>query len=400
MDVLEIFKLSWVALRANKIRSFLTMLGIIIGVMSVILLISLGNGLQNYITQQFEGLGTNVLYIMPGQVIQEGQSFSGGMPNFAGSKLTLKDTRDASRLGRPIIDASASIEQPIAIKYQDISKYIRVHGVTENMISMISIKVILGREISKGDMDRSKKVVVLGYNLQEKFFGEQNPLGKMLLIGDFRFEVIGVTEKKGGGLGATFDDICFIPLTSAQRLFNQENVQAIEVEVDSKENISEAKKILEQHFLKKYKEDEFSVVDQASLISTINSIIGVLTAALGGIAAISLLVGGIGIMNIMLVSVTERTREIGLRKAVGAKSQDILWQFLIEAVNLCLAGGSVGVVLGVGGSLLAQKFIPASVPLWAVLLAFGFSAAVGIIFGVAPAAKAAKLDPIDALRYE
>lgn len=401
MIIVEIFRLSITSLKANKVRSFLTMLGIIIGVSAVILLISLGSGLQNYITQQFESLGTNILYVMPGQVGQEGQGFSQGPPNFAGSKLTLKDSQDIARLGIPIIDASASIEEPISIKYADVSKYIRIHGIEDNFLKMRNINIALGRELTKADMDQQKKIAILGPVLIEKLFGEINPLGKKVLIGDFRYDVVGVTEKKGGGgLGASLDDIAFIPLTSAQRLLNQENVQAISVEINDKQNIDEAKKMVEKLLNKRLKEDEFSVVDQASLLETINSIISVLTIALGSIAAISLLVGGIGIMNIMLVSVTERTREIGLRKAVGAKSIDILVQFLIEAVSLCLVGGLIGILIGAGGSILARKFIPTVVPIWAVLLAFGFSAAVGIIFGVAPAAKAAKLDPINALRYE
>lgn len=401
MIIVEIFRLSFTSLKANKVRSFLTMLGIIIGVSAVILLISLGSGLQNYITQQFESLGTNILYVMPGQVGQEGQGFSQGPPNFAGSKLTLKDSQDIARLGIPIIAASASIEEPISIKYADVSKYIRIHGIEDNFLKMRNINIALGRELTKADMDQQKKIAILGSVLIEKLFGEINPLGKKVLIGDFRYDVVGVTEKKGGGgLGASLDDIAFIPLTSAQRLLNQENVQAISVEINDKQNIDEAKKMVEKLLNKRLKEDEFSVVDQASLLETINSIISVLTIALGSIAAISLLVGGIGIMNIMLVSVTERTREIGLRKAVGARSIDILVQFLIEAVSLCLVGGLIGILIGAGGSMVARKFIPTVVPIWAVLLAFGFSAAVGIIFGVAPAAKAAKLDPINALRYE
>ncbi len=402
MEVLEILKLSFSSLKANKLRSFLTMLGIIIGVAAVILLISLGSGLQNYITQQFEDLGTNFVYVLPGQVLAEGGGFTQGQPNFAGSKLTLKDVKDIKRLGYPIVDASAIIEGPGSVKFGSVSKYLQYHGVEENFFKMRSVKIAIGREFKQSDIERKKKIIIIGQNVREKLFGDVSPLGKKILLGDSRYEVIGVTEEKGGGLGVSMDDIVFIPITAAQSQFNQESVQDIMVEASDKETIPEVKKTVERFYLKdrKLKEDEFSVVDQASLLSTINSIIGVLTAALGGIAAISLLVGGIGIMNIMLVSVTERTREIGLRKAVGAKSQDILFQFLAEAVTLCLVGGLIGILIGICGSFLAEKFIPTTVPLWAVLLAFGFSSAVGLIFGVAPAAKAAKLDPIDALRYE
>jgi putative ABC transport system permease protein len=401
MIIFEVLRLSLTALRANKVRSFLTMLGIIIGVAAVILLISLGTGLQNYITEQFESLGTDLLYVLPGQVGQEGASFSQGPPNFAGSKLSLKDARDLFRLGPPIVDASAVIEETASIKFGHTAKYSQVHGVMENFFKMTSMNMGEGRPLNKGDIEQQRKVAILGPSIKDKVFGDVQPIGQKILVGDTRYEVVGVAEKKGSsGLGSSFDDVTFVPLTTAQKQFNQENVMSIMIQVTDKQEIAEAKRITERFFLKRLKKDEFSVVDQASLLQTINSIIGVLTAALGGIAAISLLVGGIGIMNIMLVSVTERTREIGLRKAVGAKSSDILSQFLIEAVTLCLIGGAFGILIGAGGALIAQKFIPTTVPLWAVLLAFGFSAAVGIIFGVAPAYKAAKLDPINALRYE
>lgn len=395
----EVFKLALVGLKANKVRSFLTMLGIIIGVSAVILLISLGSGLQNYITQQFESLGSNLIYIMPGQIGQEGQGFSQGPPNFAGSKLTLKDAKDLAKLGDLIVDASTAIEEPVSVKYGNISKYSTVHGVEDNFAKMVTIKIAVGRLLTRADMEQQRKVAVMGPAIKEKIFGDTDAIGKKILISDVRYDVVGISEKKGGS-SSSFDDIIFIPLTTAQKQFNKENVQSIMVQVKAKNDIPEAKNILEKFFLKRYKKDEFSIVDQESLLQTINSIIGVLTAALGGIAAISLLVGGIGIMNIMLVSVTERTREIGLRKAVGARFRDILFQFLIEAITLCLAGGFVGILIGIGGSVIARKFIPAVVPLWSVILAFGFSAAVGIIFGVAPAYKAAKLDPINALRYE
>lgn len=399
MIIFEVLNLAFTSLKANKVRSLLTMLGIIIGVSAVILLIALGNGLENYITQQFEDLGTNILYVLPGQVGKEGQSMQ-GPPNFAGSKLTLKDSRDIAKLGGSIVGASSSIEIPASVQYGNISKYVRVHGVEDNFFKMRNIIVETGRELTKADVEQQRKVVVIGPILKEKLFGEQKALGKKILIGDFRYEVVGITATKGGGLGQSLDDIPFITIINAQRQFNQESVQAISVEISDKQSIPDAKKSIEKLLLKRYKEDEFSVVDQASLIQTITQIIGVLTSALGGIAAISLVVGGIGIMNIMLVSVTERTKEIGLRKAVGAKFKDILFQFLMEAVMLCLVGGLVGVLLGAGGAMLARKLIPAVVPFWSVLLAFGFSAAVGIIFGVAPAYKAAKLDPITALRYE
>lgn len=400
MDFLEILRLSFSSLKANKIRAFLTMLGIIIGVAAVILLISLGSGLQNYITQQFESLGANSIYVMPGKISLD-EGFSQGPPNFAGSKLTITQAKEIKKLSDAIVDTAVGIEMSASMKYGNISKYARSQGVTDNFFSMYNIEVESGRSLTKGDVEEKRKVVVIGATIKKKLFENIEPLGKKLLIGDRRYEVIGVTKEKGmlGG-NNDIDNAVYIPFTCAQEQFGMDNVMYILIKAQSKERIDEAKAITKRYLLKKLKEDDFTVMDQASLLSSINQILAVLTMALGGIAAISLLVGGIGIMNIMLVSVTERTREIGLRKAVGAKSSDILFQFLIEAVTLCLFGGIIGVSIGFGGSLIAKKFIPTTVPVWAVLLAFGFSSLVGLIFGVAPAAKAAKLDPIEALRYE
>ncbi len=404
MDFLEIIKLSLTALKANKVRSALTMLGIIIGVMAVILLISLGSGLQTYITDVFESLGTNTVYVMPGKMLSEEGSFSqAGAPNFAGSKLTLKHAKELGKSSEAISDAGAMIEMGATIKYANNSKYAKAQGITNNIFTIYNITVESGHPLSKTDVDRKRKVTVIGPTLKEKLFNNNDPIGKKILIGEARYEVIGVSEKKGGSFGAEndLDNAAYIPITCSMDQFGTNNVMAIIISARDKDSIEEAKMFTKRYLLKEsLEEDDFTIMDQASLLSSINQILNVLTLALGGIAAISLLVGGIGIMNIMLVSVTERTREIGLRKAVGAKFSDILLQFLTEAVVLCLLGGVMGILLGFGGSLIAQKFIPATVPLWSVILAFSFSAAVGIIFGVAPAYKGAKLDPIEALRYE
>jgi putative ABC transport system permease protein len=402
MDYLEILKLSLSALRANKVRSFLTMLGIIIGVAAVILLISLGSGLQNYITQQFESLGANSIYVMPGKISLEGGGISQGPPNFAGSKLTLTQARDIKRMVEAVTETGAGIEMSLTFKYGKNTRYAKATGVTDTLFDLYNMKLSTGKFFTRADVDQKRKVAVIGATVQNKLFGNINPIGKSLLIGDERYEVVGITQELGmlGGSNDV-DNAAFIPITCAQDQFGMTNVMYIVARARDKDSIDEAKTQIKRYLLKKnLKEDDFTVMDQGSLLSSINQILGVLTMALGGIAAISLLVGGIGIMNIMLVSVTERTREIGLRKAVGATSADILSQFLTEAIVLCLAGGTIGILLGTGGSLLAKKVIPTTVPLWAVILAFGFSTAVGLIFGVAPAYKAAKLDPIEALRYE
>ena len=240
----------------------------------------------------------------------------------------------------------------------------------------------------------------MGKSAAEKLFGDEDPVGKTFTISDQRYAILGVMEKTGAFGGIDVDDIVFIPTTTAMRQFNMEHIQSLWVQSESPETIPQTREEIERILSKTLKKDEFSVLDTKSLLNVISSVLGVLTLALAGIAAISLIVGGIGIMNIMLVSVTERTREIGLRKAVGATSRNILVQFLIEAMVLSILGGTIGILIGAGGSFLIGRFFTTSITLWAVALAFGVSSLVGIIFGVAPAAKASRLNPIDALRYE
>lgn len=395
----ETAKLALTSIWRNKTRSSLTMLGIIIGVSAVILLVSLGQGLQQYITNQFETLGTNLIYVLPGRVAEEG--FSQGPPNFSGSKLTLEHVDEISKLGGAVKTAAADSDIPTSVTYREKSKYTTVGGLSASWGDIISIEVEKGRALSETDVELGRNVAILGQSIVSEFFGQSTALGKKITIGEEKFEVIGVIEEIGSqSIGFDIDNFVGIPITVSQRIFGNDSIQTIIIQSKSKEQIEEAKDQAERYLLTQMTEDDFSVVDQSSLLETINSILGVVTAALGGIAAISLVVGGVGIMNIMLVSVTERTREIGLRKAIGARPTDILTQFLIESVTLSVVGGSIGILIGMGGALLINQFFPASVSLWSVALAFGVSATVGIVFGVAPAYKASKLDPIDALRYE
>ena len=400
MDFSEIFILSLRSIKRNKTRSALTMLGIIIGVASVILLVSLGQGLQKYITGQFEQLGTNLIIVMPGKV-GLGEGFGHGPPNFAGSKLTLKHVSDLARLGGAIEDAAAGNEIPAAIKYKGKSKYTTVAGITANYGKIRNIEVAKGRGINVSDVELDRKVALLGKGIAETLFGQSEALGKEVTIGKEKLKIVGVLKQLGsGGIGFDMDNFVAIPITVGQSISGSKNLMAITIKVKSKEEISSAINATKKYLSSQLEEDDYSVLDQANLLSTITQILGVLTAALGGIAAISLVVGGVGIMNIMLVTVTERTKEIGLRKAVGAKPKDILIQFVIEAVVLSLLGGIIGIIIGAGGSFIMSKVFPASVSFWSVSLAFGVSALVGIVFGVAPALKASRLNPIDALRYE
>ncbi|MFC1649210.1 ABC transporter permease [Patescibacteria group bacterium] len=398
IDVSETVNLATRSIWRNKARSSLTMLGIIIGVSAVILLTSVGQGLQNYITGQFEELGTNLIYVLPGKGLE---GFGSGPPNFSGSKLTLEHAEEVGKLGGPIKNAAAVSEIPFVIKYKGESKIATIEGFSEEAMEIMNIDIDKGRKITRSDVEVGKSVVVVGQSVVEDLFGASDPLGQQITIADEKFTIVGVINEIGTqSIGLDINNLAIIPITSSLRIFNNDNVQSLMVQAINKDELEEAIDMVERYLGRQLDEDDFSVIDQSSLLETINQILGVLTAALGGIAAISLVVGGVGIMNIMLVSVTERTREIGLRKAVGAKPSDILNQFLIEAITLSVVGGGIGISIGWGGALLINQFFPAVVTWWSVILAFTVSAIVGITFGVAPAIRASKLDPIDALRYE
>ena len=382
----------------NKARSALTMLGIIIGVSAVILLVSVGQGLQSYITDQFESLGTNQVYVLPGAGFE---GLGQGPPNFAGSKLTLKHVDEIARLGGPIRDAAADNEVPSSIKYKGESIVSTVAGISASWMQMTNVEIGRGRGLIESDIEQSRNVAIVGQTITEDLFGNANPIDHNITIGDESFKIVGELATIGTqSIGVDIDNFVIIPITAAQRVFGVDNISTIVIQATNKDEIVAAVDRTERYLLTQMDEDDFSVVDQSSLLDTINQILGVLTASLGGIAAISLVVGGVGIMNIMLVSVTERTREIGLRKAIGAKPSDIRNQFVIEAVALSVAGGGIGILIGYLGSLGINQFFPAEVTLWSIGLAFGVSAGVGILFGVAPAIRASKLNPIDALRYE
>lgn len=399
MNLAEYIKLAFNALRTNKVRSLLTMLGIIIGVASVILLVSIGTGLQNYVTEQFASLGSNTIMVMAGSV-DVSQGPRGAM--MSTSKFELSDVSDLERGSDSIKQVSPMVQGFGTFSYEGNTSSTEVWGTWENYFDIAKFEPEFGRIITQNDVERTRRVIVLGHKPAVDLFGEEvNPVGKNLSLNDIQFEIVGVMKSKGGGgaMGSA-DDFTAIPLTTAMRQFDRDRPFMMFVEAKDPSSVTQAKEDTEKILRRRLKEDEFTVVESTQLLETITQFLNVITAALGGIAGISLLVGGIGIMNIMLVSVTERTREIGLRKAVGATSQDILMQFLIESVILSLFGGAIGITLGALGSYGINQFVNTSVTSWSVMLAFGFSATIGIIFGVAPAVRAARLDPIEALRYE
>ena len=403
MDLPETIKVALEALRINKTRSFLTMLGIIIGVTSVILLISIGTGLKTFITEQLEGLGADSLFVMPGEIhFEPGGGGGGGIPGagVAASKFTFDHISDLKREAKTIKAVMAYTENNGTMRYKGKSHITQVAGVGPNYQEVRDQKVVLGSFFTTSQYNSAKKVAILGKTVADDLFGEEEPVGKKITISDQRYAVLGILEEKGGFGGLDMDDQVFIPATTAMRQFDMEYIMSLWVQSQSSETIPQTKEEIEKILLKTLDDDEFSVLDTKSILGVISSVLTTLTAALSGIAAISLIVGGIGIMNIMLVSVTERTREIGLRKAVGATPQNILIQFLIEAVVLSFFGGLIGILLGMAGAFLIGRFFTTTVTPWSIALAFGVSSLVGVIFGVAPAYKASKLNPIDALRYE
>ncbi|MFH0936839.1 MAG: ABC transporter permease [Candidatus Daviesbacteria bacterium] len=401
MQSLEVIFISLESLKTNKIRSALTMLGVIIGVLSVILLISVGSGLQKYVTDQLEGIGSNLIIIMPGKVdLSKMSEGGGGMGlNFMASKLETSDAKKLETNSPNIKAAVPGTAAQAALKYGDQKIYSEINGVTFNFSEVINSSLSEGDYFSEADDRAGKKVAIIGSEIAKKFFGSDLPISQRILIGENRFEVVGIFKSRGIG-GNNSQDSVAIPLLTARRIFNQDKVSAIYVKAVSSDKVDLAIEDTKLILGERLKDDEFTVLTQKDMLGAVSAILGTLTAALAGIAAISLIVGGIGIMNIMLVAVTERTREIGLRKALGATYKVILSQFLVEAVILSLTGGTIGVLLGSGISLLLSKVIPTQITVWSILLAFGVSALVGIVFGVLPARKAAKLNPIEALRYE
>jgi putative ABC transport system permease protein len=390
----EAFRVAVGALLANRLRSALTMLGVVIGVAAVVILVAIGSGAKQEIETQVEGLGSNIIIVVPGKF-----QF-GAAPSV--SRLTLDDV---DLLGRVVGDrdrVAVSIASGETVRVGSRQTFGTVNGVNESVPNVFDRVLARGDYITATDVDTRRRVAVLGYSIAQDLFPDVDPLGRQVTIAGVRFRVIGVFEKVGSTFGVDRDAEVHIPVTAAQRLFGVDRIDGLAVKAPTSDDVEPLQKKLVAALQHKYTGEEFSAVTQSQILGTIGRILGLLTLVLSAIAAISLVVGGVGVSNIMLVSVRERTREIGLRKALGARQRDILLQFLIEAVLLCVVGGLIGIGLGVGASMLisAVSPLPAVIAWWSPALAFGVSAAVGIFFGVAPARRAGRLDPVVALRTE
>jgi len=393
------------ALRKNKLRSLLTVLGVVIGVCAVITLVNLGSGAQISIQKAISGLGTNLLIIFPGSVTQ------GGIRTGYGTVTTLiaEDAEailnecTAVQMVTPVVTSAAQVV------FQNQNWSTSILGADTDYQRIKSWPLALGDFFTPQDVKAATKVCVLGETLAEKLFVKQNPVGQVIRIKRIPFRVVGVLTPKGQtAFGQDQDDTILVPYTTAQkRLVGITHINMIMASAVSVEGTAAAQEQIKnllrhRHKIKKGDDDDFTVRNLADLTAVFSTITGILTLLLGSIASISLLVGGIGIMNIMLVSVTERTKEIGIRLSVGATSQDILLQFLFEAILLSLIGGGIGILFGMGITSTVSYFTgwPSPVSLYAILIAFLFASGVGIFFGLYPARKASRMNPIDALRYE
>ena len=403
----ENLRIAFRALWANKMRSILTTLGIIIGVAAVIAVVSIVQGLQFVITQQFQGVGATYMIVVPNQQSNRGPGVVAKQV-----KLTWEDGQ-AVREEVPGIDRiTPLVLGNETVKYRQRQHRTMVLGVNDDWPEVSNHAVDVGRFFSAIDLDHRRKVAVVGKDVVDELRLGANPVGKEIYVGTLPATVIGVMEERGQFIGQNIDDLVFIPFQTSLQVFGrraaeqvQLRLQAVSAAVTEQVRDDISRVLRRRHNIGPDDEDDFQVLLQDEIVRSVNSVLGTVTAVVAAVVGVALLVGGIGIMNIMLVSVTERTREIGIRKSVGARRQDILLQFLIEAITLSLVGGALGVMLGYGIGALAAGLLPgdwppAHVPWWAVILAFGFSAVVGVFFGIYPAGKAARLDPIEALRYE
>ena len=394
MRFAEAWRVAIDALRANRLRSTLTMLGVIIGVAAVVVLVAIGTGTKQQIERQVEGLGSNLLIVLPGQVSL------GSAPSV--SRMDLDDVDAVAKIVGDRNRVAVTVASGETVAAGTVDTFATINGVIETTPQVFVRSLARGTYLSRSDVDTQRRVAVLGWSVAKTLFGDRDAVGQQITIAGVRFRVIGVFAQLGQSLGVDRDNEVHVPITTAQRLLGTNRVDGIAIKAPNRAEIDDLSGRIVAELARRHPGTEFSAVTQEQILGVLGDILGVLTGVLAAIAGISLLVGGVGVSNIMLVSVRERTKEIGLRKAVGARPRDIGVQFLLEAVLLTTLGGCVGMALGIGAALVVAALspVPAAITWWSLALAFGVSAAVGIIFGVVPALRAGRLAPVVALRTE
>ncbi|MBT9145706.1 MAG: Macrolide export ATP-binding/permease protein MacB [candidate division WS2 bacterium] len=402
MNISHTLKIVISSISSNKTRNFLTMLGILIGVFAIVLMVSIGEGVRQEVNKQIEGLGANIIFVTSGNPAQRTESQRMGPPGMGGfmgvTPLTNQDHQ--ALLTIQGIKVSPLISRSGILSYSDLTDTVQVTGTNYTYLEIASLPLLEGEFLSKTDEDALDKEAVIGYRIYTEILNS-DALNKTVYINDIPFKVIGVLKERGISMMGDQDSEVFIPFKVMQDMANNENITTINVSVDSQDEIESVKKEITTVLKDIRGTENFRLTTQSQMLEITGTIIGTLNLALGGIAGVSLLVGGIGIMNIMLVSVAERTREIGIRKAVGARRKDVLWQFLLEAIFLALVGGVLGLLFAYIGSLVLKNFdVPSAITFSSIVIALIFSTIIGVIFGVYPAYRAASLEPIVALRYE
>ncbi len=396
MPLTELVAFAIGALRGHRLRTVLSVAGVAVGIAAVVALTALGEGARQYVVQEFSSLGTNLLIVIPGKVETTGMMPFGGTTN----DLTLDDYRAVATRIPLVVEAAPLATGTEVVRAGGRARSVGVFGTTAELAQVRRLVVGSGRFLTPGDPERGGSEVVLGLKVAQELFGAVSPLGKIVRIGEWRFRVVGVLAPRGRSLGFDFDDIVFIPVKTSMRMFNRSSLFRILVEVGSERNLAPAKQAVIELLAERHRTEDVTVITQDAVVSTFNSVFNVLTLALVAIASVSLTVAGVGIMNVMLVAVAERRREIGLLKALGATTKQVLAVFIAEAAVLSSLGGAVG--LGAGW-LSIRAFVqiyptfPAAAPAWAVVASLTVSLVVGLVFGVVPARRAARLDPVQAL---
>lgn len=397
MRALDVLAFAVRALRGHRLRTVLSLLGVAIGVAAVVTLTALGEGARRYVLGQFAAVGTNLVIVLPGKT-----ETTGGMPGFGGvpNDITLDDALAVARRVREVDKMAPLVVGTETVAFGERSRQVGLFGSSHEALEVRRLAVARGRFLPALPWDRGAPIAVLGNKVAQELFGSDDPVGHVVRVGNWRMRVIGVIEPRGQQLGMDMDDVVIVPVATAMKMLNRAGLFRLVIQVRSHADLERAKTAIVRVLRERHGEEDVTAITQDAVLSAFSSILGALTMALGGIAAVSLAVAGVGIMNVMLVSVSERTREVGLLKALGAGRGQILAAFLAEAILISTAGGLVGLALGWGAVLLLVAIypaLPASPPTWAVLAAFSLSVATGAVFGVLPARRATRLDPVTAL---